>query len=75
MKRLFQSYKFYGALMGTAAAFVGAGVFHLDSSIIGMVVGLWATVIGGQAWKDIAILKNEGEKEKHNIKYTQDRTS
>jgi hypothetical protein len=61
MKRLFQSYKFYGAVFGTAAAFVGAGVFHLDTSIIGMVVGLWVTVIGGQAFKDVAILKNENK--------------
>ena len=72
MKRLFQSYKFYGALMGTAAAFLGAGVFHLDSSIIGMVVGLWASVVAGQAFKDVAILKNEGKKQ--NINYTENKT-
>jgi len=63
MERLLKSYKFYGALFGTAAAFVGAGVFKLDTSIIGMVVGLWASVIAGQAWKDAATIKNEGKKE------------
>jgi len=57
MKRLLQSYKFYGALFGTASAFVGAKVFELDSTVIAMVLGLWASVIAGQAWKDAATIK------------------
>ena len=59
MKRLFQSYKFYGAVFGTAAAFVGAKVFELDTTVIAMVVGLWASVIAGQAFKDVQIEKNK----------------
>lgn len=61
MKRLLQSYKFYGALFGTVAAYVGAKVFELDTTVIGMVVSLWATVIAGQTVKDYQIEKNKGK--------------
>ncbi len=57
MGRLFKSYKFYGALFGTASAFLGSKVFELDTTILAIVVGLWATVIAGQAWKDAALLR------------------
>tara|TARA_R110000803_G_scaffold69058_2_gene131202 strand:+ start:377 stop:592 length:216 start_codon:yes stop_codon:yes gene_type:complete len=58
MKRLFKSYKFYAAVFGTSAAFVGAGVFDLDTSVITMVLGLWTSLIAGQAVKDYQIEKN-----------------
>ncbi len=58
MKRLLKSYKFYGALFGSAAAFLGAKVFELDTTVQLAVVALWATVIAGQALKDFATERN-----------------
>ena len=62
MKRLLQSYKFYAALFGTVAAFLGAKTFELDTSVNLVVVGLWATLIGGQAIKDFAVERNKNGK-------------
>lgn len=61
MKRLLQSYKFYAALFGTSAAFVGSGVFELDTTVITMVLGLWTSLIAGQAVKDYQIEKNKNK--------------
>ena len=58
MKRLLKSYKFYGALIGTASAFLGSKM-EMSDTILMVVVGLWATVIAGQAVKDFAIEKSK----------------
>jgi|TARA_R110000803_G_C11964105_1_gene319040 hypothetical protein len=58
MERLLKSYKFYGALFGTISALISGKYFGLDTSVQLAILGLWATVIAGQAVKD-AVIENK----------------
>lgn len=59
MKRLLQSYKFYCALIATISIGVLAKFDITSDSVLLAIIGLWSTVIGGQAWKDATQIKND----------------
>ncbi len=60
MRRLFSSYKFYGTVLGTLTGFLG-NEREMDSGVLIIVIGLWITLIAGQAWKDASIIKANGK--------------